>query len=279
VRDLAFGAPHIGGMSSSPPTALVTGANRGLGLETARQLVARGFHVLPASRDAHVREAAAAHVGASVAQGEPWMLDVTDAGSIAALAARLEREGMRLDVLVNNAGISLEGFDVQVVHRTLAVNFSGAIAVTDALLPSMRDGGAIVMVSSGMGELSAFAPPLRARFLDAHLTRAELIDLVRSFEQAVGEGRHVAEGWPSSAYRVSKAGLNAVVRMLARKLAPRRIRVNAVCPGWVRTDMGGDAAPRPVEVGAASIVWAATHDDGGGQPTGGFFRDGRAISW
>ena len=254
-------------MPSSPPTALVTGASRGLGLETARQLGARGYRVLQAVRHARAGD------------GDTWSLDVTAPASVAALAERLVREGVHLDVLVNNAGISLKGFDAEVVRRTLAVNFFGAIAVTDALLPSVRDGGAIVMVSSGMGELSAFSPALRARFLDAGLTRAVLIDLVRSFEDAVQRGRHVAEGWPSSAYRVSKASLNAWVRLLARELAPRQIRVNAVCPGWVRTDMGGDAAPRSVEAGAASIVWAATHDDGGGKPTGGFFRDGHAISW
>jgi NAD(P)-dependent dehydrogenase (short-subunit alcohol dehydrogenase family) len=254
-------------MSSSPPTALVTGASRGLGLETVRQLGARGYRVLPASR------------AARAVDKDAWILDVTDAASVAALAERLVREGVHLDVLVNNAGISLKGFDVEIVRRTLAVNLFGAIAVTDAVLPSVREGGAIVMVSSGMGELSAFSPALRARLLDAGLTRAALIDLVRSFEDAVQQGRHVAEGWPSSAYRVSKASLNAWVRLLARELAPRQIRVNAVCPGWVRTDMGGAAAPRSVEAGAASIVWAATHDDGGGKPTGGFFRDGHAISW
>jgi NAD(P)-dependent dehydrogenase (short-subunit alcohol dehydrogenase family) len=254
-------------MSSPPPTALVTGASRGLGLETARQLGARGYRVLQAVRHARAGD------------GDTWSLDVTDPASVAALAERLVREGVHLDVLVNNAGISLKGFDVEIVRRTLAVNLFGAIAVTDAVLPSVRDGGAIVMVSSGMGELSAFSPALRARFLDAGLTRGALIDLVRSFEDAVQGGRHVAEGWPSSAYRVSKASLNAWVRLLARELAPRQIRVNAVCPGWVRTDMGGAAASRSVEAGAASIVWAATHDDGGGKPTGGFFRDGHAISW
>jgi NAD(P)-dependent dehydrogenase (short-subunit alcohol dehydrogenase family) len=254
-------------MSSPPPTALVTGASRGLGLETARQLGARGYRVLQAVRHARAGD------------GDTWSLDVTDPPSVAALAERLVREGVHLDVLINNAGISLKGFDVEIVRRTLAVNLFGAIAVTDAVLPSVRDGGAIVMVSSGMGELSAFSPALRARFLDAGLTRAALIDLVRSFEDAVQQGRHVAEGWPSSAYRVSKASLNAWVRLLARELAPRQIRVNAVCPGWVRTDMGGAAAPRSIEAGAASIVWAATHDDGGGKPTGGFFRDGHAISW
>jgi carbonyl reductase 1 len=260
-------------MSPSPPIALVTGAvlvtgaSRGLGLEIARQLTARGYRVLSASREARTADTNA------------WTLDVTDAASVAALAQRLASEGVRLDVLVNNAGISLKGFDAGVVRRTLAVNFFGALAVADAVLPSVPDGGAIVMVSSGMGELSAFSPALRTRFLDAGLTRAALIELVRSFEHAVDRGRHVAEGWPSSAYRVSKASLNAFTRLLARELAPRQIRVNAVCPGWVRTDMGGDAAPRSVEVGAASIVWAATHDDGGGKPTGGFFRDGHAISW
>jgi len=254
-------------MPQSLPIALVTGASRGLGEETARQLAARGYRVLPAVRHARAEDA------------DAWILDVTDAASIAAFAQRLAREGVRLDVLVNNAGISLKGFDAEVVRRTLAVNFFGAIAVTDALLPSVRDGGAIVMVSSGMGELSAFSPALRARFLDDGLTRAALIELVRSFERAVEQGRHIADGWPSSAYRVSKDSLNAWVRLLARELAPRRIRINAVCPGWVRTDLGGDAAPRSVDAGAASIVWAATHDDGGGEPTGGFFRDGHAISW
>jgi len=254
-------------MSPPQPIALVTGSSRGLGLETARQLGERGYRVLPAVR--HPR----------AADKDAWVLDVADGASITALAKRLAREGVRLDVLVNNAGISMKGFDIEVVRRTLAVNFFGAVAVTDALLPSVKDGGAIVMVSSGMGELSAFSPALRARFLDPGLTRDALIELVRSFEHAVERGRHAAEGWPSSAYRVSKASLNAWVRVLARELAPRRIRINAVCPGWVRTDMGGDAAPRSVEAGAASIVWAATHDDGGGKPTGGFFRDGHAISW
>jgi carbonyl reductase 1 len=92
----------------------------------------------------------------------------------------------------------------------------------------------------------------------------------------VEKGHHVADGWPSSAYRVSKASLNAWVRLLARELAPRRIRINAACPGWVRTDMGGRGASRSVEKGAASILWAAALK---GEPTGGFFRDGGRIDW
>jgi NAD(P)-dependent dehydrogenase (short-subunit alcohol dehydrogenase family) len=100
---------------------------------------------------------------------------------------------------------------------------------------------------------------------------------VAEFVADVKAGKHEERGWPSSAYRVSKAAMNALARIYARELAPRRILVNAVCPGWVRTDMGGPSAPRTVEVGAHSIAWAALIPDGG--PTGGFFRDGKAVEW
>jgi len=266
-------------MADPKPTALLTGANRGLGLDTGRQLAGRGFRVLLTSRDARAARAAAERLGAHGAPVAHLVLDVTDADSIASLAGDLARAGTRVDVLVNNAGISLQGFDAEVARRTLDVNFFGAMNVTDALLPSIPDGGNIVMVSSGMGELSAVSAALRARFLDPRLTRAALADLMRSFVRDVERGRHAEAGWPSSAYRVSKVGLNTLVRLLARELAPRRIRVNAVCPGWVRTDMGGPGASRGVEKGAASIVWAATLGDSDGTPTGGFFRDGRAIPW
>jgi NAD(P)-dependent dehydrogenase (short-subunit alcohol dehydrogenase family) len=159
------------------------------------------------------------------------------------------------------------------------VNFFGAINVTDALLPNLRDGASVVMVSSGMGELSAVSPALRSRLLDPALTREELVALLRAFPADVEAGRHQRVGWPSSAYSVSKVGLNALVRVLAPALAARKIRVNAVCPGWVRTDMGGRSAPRGVAQGAASIVWGATLEGTPGEPTGGFFRDGRPIAW
>jgi NAD(P)-dependent dehydrogenase (short-subunit alcohol dehydrogenase family) len=201
-------------------------------------------------------------------------LDVADPASVRALADALASD--RIDVLVNNAGIALRGFNAEVARRTLEVNFFGALRVTDALLPLIRDGGTIVMVSSGMGEVSAFAPRLAERFLSPSLTKDDLVEMVRSFQRDVERGRHEAAGWPSSAYRVSKVALNALTRILARELAPRRIRVNAVCPGWVRTDMGGSGASRSVEAGARSIVWAAALEEG---PTGGFFRDGRAIGW
>jgi carbonyl reductase 1 len=259
---------------ATPRTVLVTGANRGLGLETAKELLERGLHVILTSRSDDGARIAEELLGRGL-RAEYRPLDVADATSVAALAASLKHDGVTLDVLVNNAGIALDGFSLDTARRTLDVNYFGAARVTDALSPLLADGAAIVMVSSGMGELAAFSEPLRRRFLDPSLSRGTLNALMQAFLRDVKERRVREAGWPSSAYRVSKAGLNALVRVLAPTLRARRIRVNAVCPGWVRTDMGGAGASRSVERGAASILWA-TAEDG---PTGGFFRDGNAIEW
>jgi NAD(P)-dependent dehydrogenase (short-subunit alcohol dehydrogenase family) len=274
-RDKWRGESYLLGMDriAKPRTALVTGANRGLGLETCRQLAELGMRVLLTSR-ADDGRAAAEGLSERGLGAEHRMLDVVDAASIASLSGDLQRDGIFIDVLVNNAGVVMDGFDAEVARRTLDVNFFGALGVTDALLPLMTDGSSVVMVSSGMGEVSSLAPHLQKRLLDPELSRGDLVELMRSFVRDVAQNRHAEAGWPSSAYRVSKAGLNGLVRILARELGPR-IRVNAVCPGWVRTRMGGAGATRSVEQGARSIMWA-TSENG---PTGGFFRDGRPIRW
>lgn len=262
-------------MSDPRPIALVTGANRGLGLETSRQLLALGYDVVLTSRAPLDGPAAALVQGAAPAAVHE-RLDVSSPSSIAALGRALDRAGRALSLVILNAGVALDGFDASVAARTLETNTFGALAVADALAPRVVRGGMIVLVSSGMGVLSCLAPELRARLADRALTREALAGLAREFLDDVAAGAHRAAGWPSSAYRVSKVLANAGVRVLARELEPRGVRVRAVCPGWVQTDMGGPAADRTVSEGARSIVATATDH---GPATGAFFRDGSPIEW
>ena len=220
--------------------AVVTGANRGIGLGVVRDLAGRGWTVVLGSRDEERGRAAAAGIEGDVRVRE---LDVTDPISIGRLAAELRE----VDVLVNNAAIAYDtsfrasSVDLDRVRRAMETNLYGAWALTQGLLPQLRASphGRIVMVSSEGGSLSSM-------------------------------------GGGTPAYHVSKAALNALTRTLAGELRGDGVLVNAVCPGWVATDMGGGAG-RPVEEGAASVVWAALLPDDG--PTGGFFRDGRPLPW
>lgn len=231
-------------MAEARPVALVTGGNRGIGLEVCRQLAARGLQVLLAARDMAKARDAAGRIAASVI---PLALDVTDEASVDAAVGAVRGAPGRLDILVNNAGINYDTWqhagtaDLGVVRETLDTNLLGAWRVTRAFLPLLRKGrgGRIVMVSSGAGQITTMGagPP---------------------------------------AYQVSKAALNALTRTLAAELAGSGVLVNAVCPGWVATEMGGSGG-RHVAEGAAGIVWAATLPLGG--PTGGFFRDGEPIAW
>jgi len=262
--------------NTSEKSAIVTGGNRGLGLETCRQLAQQGYLVVLTARDLTQAEQAAASL-ASAGRVLAAQLDVTNEASVQAFAEHARAALGPLHALVNNAGISMKGFDAAVVEGTLAVNFFGALRVTQALSPLLVDGGNVVMVSSGMGELNAYSPAVKARFLDEGLDVDGLRALLAEFAAGVKAGRHEAEGWPSSAYRVSKAALNALTRILARQSS--RLHVNAVCPGWVKTDMGGSGANRSVAQGARGIVWAATLGADGAGAHGGFFRDGKAIPW
>jgi len=232
-------------MTENGRVALVSGGNRGIGLETCRQLAERGLTVILGSRDEESGRAAAEGLSGDVVVHQ---LDVADGKSVDRLATFVEDEFGRLDVLVNNAGISNDegqrGIDADLdrVREALEANLLGAWRLCEVAIPLMqRNGyGRIVNISTGLAAL-----------------------------EDMGGG--------SPAYRVSKTALNALTRILASELRGSGILVNSVCPGWVQTDMGGSRAPRPVEAGADTPVWAATLPNNG--PTGGFFRDRRPIHW
>lgn len=259
--------------------AVVTGANRGIGLEICRQLAKRGLHVELTSRDGAKGEAEAAKLRAEGLDVSSRELDVTSDASARSLASALQAEHGGLDVLVNNAGIAMDGFNAEVARATIETNYFGPIRVTESLLPILRKGGRIVMVSSGVADRSRLSAPLRGRFTAKGLTRDELSTLMQAFVAAVARGDHEAEGWPSSAYCVSKIGLNTLTEVMGKELSAdgRGILCNAACPGWVRTAMGGRSAPRSVEKGAETPVWLALLPEGG--PQGGFYRDKAPASW
>jgi carbonyl reductase 1 len=267
-------------MSDEKRVAVVTGGNRGIGLEIVRQLGKRGLRVILGSRDEEAGRAAAAPLAHEGIDVVARALDVTKQGTVDALATWIGEAYGGLDVLVNNAGIAMDGFDARVARETLEVNYFGVVRVTDRLLPLLRRGARIVNLTSGMGDTSDLPAKLRGRLKAADLGREELDALMRGFVDAVAAGgKHTTLGWPSSAYRVSKMGLNAFTAILGRELSadPRGILANAACPGWVKTRMGGAGAPLPVEEGAATPVWLALLPEGG--PQGGVFRSQKPASW
>lgn len=231
--------------------AVVTGANRGIGFEIVRQLATQGYRVILAARSAEKGQAAAAELVSEGLDVHCLPLDVADTASIQAFAAAVGAQAGHLAILVNNAGIlvdaqrqetSVLAATTATILETFGTNVLGPLQLIQALLPQMQAQGygRIVNVSSGMGQL-----------------------------QDMGGGY--------AAYRMSKVSLNALTRMVAAEVQGQDILVNSMCPGWVRTDMGGTGATRSIPEGADTAVWLATLPTGGAN--GLFFRDRQPISW
>ena len=228
--------------------ALITGANRGIGFETAKQLARRGFHVIIAARDETSGRQALKTIQANSKAATFLSLDVSRSDSIRNAAHEYAKVADHLDVLINNAGIYPdEGVSIMTVPRALMVktfetNTFGALEVTQNFLPYLRKASAarVISVSSGYGQLDG-----------------------------------LSAGVPS--YCLSKLAVNGLTIMLANALQADHISVNSMCPGWVRTDMGGPDATRSVEEGADTAVWLA--DEASHELTGKFFRNREEIPW
>jgi NAD(P)-dependent dehydrogenase (short-subunit alcohol dehydrogenase family) len=228
--------------------AIVTGGNRGIGLEICRQLARAHVHVVLASRDPEAGERAAAQIAQDAGRVEARALDVTAESSVAAMASWIDERFGRLDILVNNAGILIDrvptalDLDADMLHKLLDTNLAGPLRVTRALAPLLRRSRhpRIVNVSTALAQISF-------------------------------------PGTDRPGYRISKMALNALTRMLAADLQADGIKVNAMSPGWVRTRMGGAEAPRSAEQGADTAAWLALIPDDG--PSGGFFMDRKPIPW
>lgn len=228
--------------------ALVTGGNRGIGLAACEGLANLGIHVLMGSRDLAKGETVASALRQKGLDVEAVQLDVTDAESIEQARQTIQNQHGRLDVLVNNAAILIDEtsnimrLPIEMMRETMEANFYGPLMVCQAFLPTMQQQryGRVVNVSSQAGQLSTM-------------------------------------GNYAPAYSISKTALNALTVMFAAAMHGGDIKINAMCPGWVRTDMGGSNASRSPEQGADTIVWLATLPKDG--PTGGFFRDRKSVAW
>ncbi|HXI85034.1 MAG TPA: SDR family oxidoreductase [Verrucomicrobiae bacterium] len=227
--------------------ALVTGANKGIGYEIARQLGEKGYHVLVGARKAEAGKQAVASLQKGRASAEFVEIDVSDRASIQQAAKAVAAQFDHLDALINNAAIMEDKGNItevpdELLLRTLKTNTLGPLHMTQAFLPLLTksSGATVVNVSSGLGQLTDMA--------DMH-----------------------------PAYSISKTSLNAVTRQFAAALRDKGVTVNSVCPGWVKTDMGGANAPRTVQQGADTVTWLAT--EAPRDLTGQFLRDRNVIPW
>jgi len=236
--------------------ALVTGANRGIGYVISRRLGEQSITVILGARDPNKGAEACSRLQGEGLDVHFELLDMSDEKSIKEAIGSIRKQFGRLDILVNNAGIMIDGEEdaqnvgQETIQMTMQTNVMGPLMLCQACIPLMKTGGygRIVNMASTLGSLTEMADP-----------------------------RSMYAGVRTPAYRFSKAGLNCITTLLAKEVRDDNILINSACPGWVRTDMGGDQAPLTPEQGADTPVWLATLPDRG--PTGGFYRERTLIPW
>ncbi|KAJ3161983.1 Carbonyl reductase [NADPH] 3 [Geranomyces michiganensis] len=279
---------------------VVTGANKGIGKEIVLSLakaVTQPALIYVAARDksrgtaavAEMKQTLLAAANSTTAELEFLHLDISSEESIKAAVETVKAQGPGyVDVLVNNAGIAAKGdaFNADVARSTIDTNYYGTKHATLAFLPLIRDGGRIVNVSSMAGKLGIVDASLQAQFSDPQLTLDKLDALMESFISAVaadgGETTYKEKGWPRTTYGVSKLGLTAMTRVLARQHADvkaKGIFVAACCPGWCKTDMAGDRAPKSAVDGAKTPVMLATASSVAEWENGGYFTEEKPAQW
>jgi carbonyl reductase 1 len=283
--------------------AVVTGANKGIGLAIVRQLALQypssplnngPVLIYLAARDKSRGEAAVkdihddpqlakaqaldSHGGLSSVKFRD--LDIADPSSVDQFVASMKKthpDG--IDIVINNAGMAMNGFDLNVVKTTLGCNYYGTLAMTEKMLPHILDGGRLVNVASVSGHLgSKYSESIKKRFLDAKSV-ADVNKLMEDFAEAVAKNEYQAQGWPGAAYAVSKAGTIGFTKVIAREQNAKgsNVLINVCCPGWVKTDMTKGGGSKTPDEGAMTPVMLALGDIGG--KTGAFWQHERVIQW
>ncbi|MCJ1248978.1 hypothetical protein MMC30_006199 [Trapelia coarctata] len=282
--------------------AVVTGANKGIGLAIVRQLALqypksafnngpflvyltarnkeRGEEALENIRkDNQLKRASALQEDGGLTEVRYHQLDISQTNSIRLFSGLLKKEHPEgIDIVINNAGIAMDGFNPHVVKETLQCNYYGTLEATQTFLPLIKPGGRLVNVSSLAGVLSKYSSSIRSKFLSAK-TIPEITSLMESFKAAVNAGNEKEQGWPSAAYAVSKAGVTGLTKVVAEEAKERedKVLINSCCPGWVNTDMSKGNGTKTVDQGAQTPVLLALGDIGG--KSGLFWQEERPIEW